>query len=306
MIGDPHAVPYCTLAQLTEHRCPPDSQVGYLWNVLYEAFFFSPIYNVEPDTDQAGLLGFEFPFTNSTGVHRTQCEDRQRLWPGCDGEGYYADRSSGRGADHPLGGSRRPSPQCIPHSIWSDIAATHTLRRSKRKDAQRPCTATGAVSTAPRVPFLDNPTACGEPLTSRIEMLAYDGGFSEDFAPYAATTGCDQLSFNPSLSAQPTTGRGGHPVGTRSRSERPAGREPRSPLTIGDSRSHGEASRRLLDQPQCRRWQDRVHRLQKRGSGPPKKLSAPKLRRSARSRSTVRPSRAPIPGFVYLLSPQTG
>ena len=38
-----------------------------MWNILFEAYFFSPVYNVETDPDQAGLLGFDFPFMASPG-----------------------------------------------------------------------------------------------------------------------------------------------------------------------------------------------------------------------------------------------
>ena len=134
VIGDPHAVPYCTLAQLSEHRCPPDSQVGYLWNVLYEAFFFSPIYNVEPDSDQAGLLGFEFPFTNSSA---------------------FIELSSRTGSDYGLNATVKGISQIVPPegaqlTLWGflpnpltmliashlrHIAAIRTSRNRKRKSS---------------------------------------------------------------------------------------------------------------------------------------------------------------------------
>ena len=59
--------------------------------------------------------------------------------------------------------------------------------------------------THPKKPYLQNPTSCGVPLSSSIEVLSYDEGLSFGSAPWPATTGCEQLSFNPSLSAVPTT-----------------------------------------------------------------------------------------------------
>ena len=60
-------------------------------------------------------------------------------------------------------------------------------------------------SNSPERPFLDNPTSCGTPLSASLEILSYDGGTSFAETAFPATTGCDQLSFNPSLSAEPTT-----------------------------------------------------------------------------------------------------
>ena len=81
VVGNPHAAPYCSLAQVDTHTCPPDSQVGWIWNILFESYFFSPVFNVEPDPDQAGLLSFRIPLYPFAGVHRTQRQDRQRLRP---------------------------------------------------------------------------------------------------------------------------------------------------------------------------------------------------------------------------------
>ena len=58
---------------------------------------------------------------------------------------------------------------------------------------------------SPLTPFLQNPTNCEPPLSSSLEILSYDGGEPEAEDPWPQMTGCDQLSFNPSLYAQPTT-----------------------------------------------------------------------------------------------------
>ena len=55
------------------------------------------------------------------------------------------------------------------------------------------------------VPYLQNPTSCGVPLTAGIDIDYYDGQLLQADTPWPATTGCDQLSFNPSLTAKPTT-----------------------------------------------------------------------------------------------------
>ena len=304
VIGDPHAVPYCTLAQLCEHRCPPDSQVGYLWNVLYEAFFFSPIYNVEPDSDQAGLLGFEFPFTNSSA---------------------FIELSSRTGSDYGLNATVKGISQIVPPegaqlTLWGVPAEpSHNPFRLQfeahcsdtyapeveAEGSSAPCTGTGAVSTAPRVPFLDNPTACGAQLTSRIEMLSHNGGVSEDFAPYAATTGCDQLSFNPSLSAQPTTGEADTPSGLEVDLSVPQDESPEAPspseiraltvklpegFSINPSAADGKTA--------CTDAEARL--------GTPEEAQCPETSKVGTLSLNSAALPAPIPGFVYLLSPQSG
>ncbi len=60
-------------------------------------------------------------------------------------------------------------------------------------------------SSSPAIPFLDGPTTCTGPLPVSLEILGYDLSVTQDEQTYPATTGCDQLSFNPSLYAQPTT-----------------------------------------------------------------------------------------------------
>ena len=162
VVGNPHAVPYCSLAQVDTHTCPPDSQVGWIWNILFEAYFFSPVFNVEPDPDQAGLLGFEFPFTNSPG---------------------YVELSARTGGDYGLDATLKGIEQIIQPegaelTLWGvpadpshnayrlPLGATcsDTYEPQPESEVSRPpCSGAGSVSTSPRVPFLDNPTACGEP-----------------------------------------------------------------------------------------------------------------------------------------------
>ena len=61
------------------------------------------------------------------------------------------------------------------------------------------------ASNSPRIPFLQAPTTCDAPLSSTLEVLSYDGGTTHATSSWPQGTGCDQLSFNPSLYAQPTT-----------------------------------------------------------------------------------------------------
>ena len=172
-------------------------------------------------------------------------------------------------------------------------------RQAKNRPAEvgtrPPCSGPPTPSNSPRIPFLENPTTCGEPLTSSLEILAYDSGTSIAESPYPATTGCDQLSFNPSLYAQPTTTATDTPSGLEVDLSVPQQQSPDSPLSLRDPRRHRQPARGLLDQPQRRRRQDRLHRRRSALRHRRKKPSAPNPPRSAASRSTAPPSPAPFP-----------
>ena len=58
-IGNPHAVPKCTLALFSQQACARESQVGVLDVGLFGGY--TPIYNMEPHENEAGLLGFNIP-----------------------------------------------------------------------------------------------------------------------------------------------------------------------------------------------------------------------------------------------------
>jgi hypothetical protein len=72
---------------------------------------------------------------------------------------------------------------------------------------------TFAPPTIPPAPFTQNPTTCGVPLTARTDLEYYGGTVVHAEAPYPATTGCQQLSFNPSLGLKPTTTQADSPAG---------------------------------------------------------------------------------------------
>ena len=74
---------------------------------------------------------------------------------------------------------------------------------------------TGAQSSLPPIPYLENPTQCGVPLITTVNVQYYSGEDLSATAPWPSTTGCDQLAFNPSLTATPTTTQQpGQPNGT--------------------------------------------------------------------------------------------
>ena len=211
LVGDPRALPQCPEAEFADLTCPIDSQVGTAdvgvgksvpgeEGVLteYELKYY-PVYNLVPHPGEAGLLGYNIPLldfpafivisprTESDYGLKTVVENIPHLPPVAWAEvnlwGVPASPSNDKERLGPVG--------CSP--------------RGEIEPTTGPQCKGGNPSNSPLTPLLDNPTSCGVPLSATIEVLAYDEGISRAQTSWPATTGCDQLSFNPSLFAQPTT-----------------------------------------------------------------------------------------------------
>lgn len=212
VIGNPHVTPKCSAAQFGAKDCPLDAQVGMIAVLIYDrppegAFLVAPIYNMEAPPGVAGLLEFEDPLF---------------------GEPQYIEIKARTGSDYGLTttstGLERLAPIAeILQYMWGVPAdPAHDLYRGYRAlcqyvevepflDANEPIVGgtcgppTPAPSSSPRAPFLSNPTACTGPLAASIETTSFDRGVAHGETAYPAITGCGQLTFNPSLSAKPTT-----------------------------------------------------------------------------------------------------
>jgi hypothetical protein len=216
VIGNPHVTPKCTAAQFGAKECPLDSQVGLTAVLLFDrpgnpgagGFIIAPVYNMVPPPGTAGLLEFpesllgspqyielkartggDFGLTSiTTGLERLApvAEILQYLWgvPASPFHDIYRGFSSicQVGEVEPyLDANVDPAPAC------------------------NGGTATPRSSSSPLLPFLSNPTACTGALTASVFTASFD--LENDFAEtgFPAMEGCDQLGFNPSLSAIPTT-----------------------------------------------------------------------------------------------------
>jgi hypothetical protein len=212
VIGNPHVTPKCTAAQFGAEECPLDAQVGMIAVLIYDrppegGFLVAPIFNMEPPPGVAGLLEFEDPIF---------------------GEPQYIEIKARTGSDYGLTttstGLERLAPIAeILQYMWGVPAdPVHDLYRGYRAlcqyvevepflDANEPIVGgtcgppTPAPSSSPRLPFLSNPTACTGPLSATIDTTSFDHGIAHGETGYPAITGCGQLTFNPSLSAKPTT-----------------------------------------------------------------------------------------------------
>ncbi len=206
-IGNPHALPICTQTEFNLANCPEAAQIG----VVYVGVFgeFVPLYNLEPHPDQAGLVGFTIPITGAAALielsGRTESD-------------YGLDTTSAP-IFHlgPLGE--------LDFTIWGVPAdPSHDLLRFRTPlvgigtcggGFGGPCQAptTDTVSPVPPAPYLQNPTTCGVPLTASMDLTYYNGDEHHADSPWPATTGCQQLGFNPSLTVTPTTTQADSPSG---------------------------------------------------------------------------------------------
>ena len=194
-IGNPHNVPACSLTEFSLHECSPDSQVGVteVLGTLRQA-----LYNLVPHADQAGLVGFYIPGAETP---------------------LYTVLHARTGSDYGLDATSSAVYHLLPISnievhIWGVPAdPSHDNNRFPQGKTEGveckpyPGGCFGSVaSTSPPAPYLQSPTTCGVPLESSHSIEYYTGTVVRAFDDWPATTGCDQLTFNPSLTATATTG----------------------------------------------------------------------------------------------------
>lgn len=238
LIGNLPEPPVCTAAQFAGNQCPVDSQFG-IAEASTTAFigsggeaaalpFIAAVYKLQPQPGQAGLIGFKIQpadipvFTvlsartgSDYGIDAKVSSIwhvyalhafKQVLW------GVNADPKNNP-LRFPLGQTGRI------YGLLCDSAGNPSTEDPNTIDktgffgnCNSPATP-GVPSNSPEMPFWLNPSTCGVPLTSSIDVLSYDGEETHASASYPATTGCEKQSFDPSLAAQPTTEEADSPSG---------------------------------------------------------------------------------------------
>jgi hypothetical protein len=217
-IGNPHVAPKCTLSEFSIASCPSDAQVGYfnLKGLAGEGIFV-PLYNMETNPDQAGLLAFTAPLIS---------------FP------VQLELSGRTESDYGLDAVSSPTPRLpFPHLevfLWG-VPASHDNDWARFvtpmvggglcvigfEPGVKGCppgsfpfgSSTYAPPTIPPAPFLQNPTTCGVPLTITGEVEYYGGTRGSETIGWPETTSCNQASFTPSVTAKPTTSAADTPTG---------------------------------------------------------------------------------------------
>jgi hypothetical protein len=222
LVGTPTSLPQCTAAELSTGKCPVDSQVGVAVVHLQNTFSYGavmPLYNMVPAPDQLALLSFPVPLSASNAVN----------------ESVTARTESDYGLEfHTFGIPRLLVTYGFTQVIWGVPGAHAHDRLRFALDAEKEggcptandvleplmaepteCGTGGAAVEADGGPvsFTNNPTYCSGPLTSSGETFGYDLEATQATTSFPEMLGCDQLSFDPSLSAKPTTTEADSPSG---------------------------------------------------------------------------------------------
>jgi hypothetical protein len=229
-IGNPHSTPQCTIADFAADNCPIDSQIGIVHVVAGGSDVISALYNVIPPPDVAGWLAFKIPIGDAPqfvilnartgsdyGLDATATSIYHGLGLPLDA---FTQVLWGVPADPIHDGLRineAANPQIPGFPFMTDRLCNSdgSVSTSDPNTVRKPCgfKLPPTASNSPLMPLLQNPTNCDGPLSASLDVLSYDGGSDHAEYPWPHQTGCDQLSFNPSLYAQPTTTQGDSPAG---------------------------------------------------------------------------------------------
>jgi hypothetical protein len=211
LFGDPGAVPQCTRTQLDGQQCPAQTQIGIdavgkaLESGGTESLFTLPVYNMVPP---AGVPA-EFAFSIA-GRHAI-------LEAGVRSANGYGI------VEHIENIPQEHIDENI-LTVWGVPAeASHNAQRNAESNGIEECREHGCSSGVLPKPFLTLPTACTGPqaftvhglatwsdpdVTAEASVLTHDSNDTP-----AGFTGCEDLSFEPSLSAVPDTSFADTPAG---------------------------------------------------------------------------------------------
>ncbi|HWP33698.1 MAG TPA: hypothetical protein VNL97_08110 [Solirubrobacterales bacterium] len=221
VIANPHVVTTCTVAELASVTCSADAQMGFVAFRL-GAWVIRPLYQVTPASGEGARLAFLLPLINNpqytainartggdfgldfriTGItHLFTPPSFNILFWGVPGDPAHDILRFTPGEEELLCRAN-PISSLTENVLPGDCVARGELgaTTSFTEHVKQP-----VASSLPIAPYTEAPTSCVGPQVSSIDVLAYDGEETHAESPWPATTGCDKLSFNPSLSATPTT-----------------------------------------------------------------------------------------------------
>ncbi len=235
LLGDPVAVPRCSLTQLlgsSGERCPPTTQIG-----VYRLRWFGgkeelgPIVDLTPEAGQSAEFGFEVGANVAKPVVTAHLVRTENLVTKQHEYGFTVVTN-----DIPAeallvhwettfwGVPADPSHDAMRGLICSGVARGNQLE----------CHGTGGKSSgvAP-VPFVTMPTDCAagpEIATEHSDSWEERGDYLRATATMPGVTGCNLLTFNPKIEVQPDTLLADEPVGLGVNIQVP---QPETPNTNG-------------------------------------------------------------------------
>jgi hypothetical protein len=215
LIANATATPTCPRYLVATEQCSPDTQVGEIEVAdSEENDFHEPLYNVTPPADvplELGAVVANFVRVYIDGNVRT-------------GGDYGATAKV-------LSTSEEDNIVSSRVTIWGVPAdSSHDERRiCPIPGKQVPVGQTPCPTSAPRIPFLTNPTSCpGTPLVAHLRMDTWQapGQFVSASSEIPAMTGCELLAFTPSVSIAPDTSVADAPSGLSANIEVPQNETP--------------------------------------------------------------------------------
>jgi hypothetical protein len=195
LVGNPTAVEACPVRLAEEGKCSGNSQVGVLRiESAGPSEHSSNIYNVVPAKGSPARFAGEVNISTNA----------------------YIEASVRTGQDYGIdaGSFNLPTlsnPYAFEIRLWGVPA-------NPAHDPLRVCAGVKGCSVTPGTPekpFLRNPTRCAGPLQARVKVASYDlrGTFFARAFTMPAITGCDQLEFEPTFEARPTSQVADSPTG---------------------------------------------------------------------------------------------
>jgi hypothetical protein len=190
--GASGAIAGCSQFEFTERRCGAETQVGWVEVALSDSAGIPslvrlPVFNLQPGSDEvAAEIGFAIG-----GLVTTHLPIEVRS------NGDYGLSVIG------IGISRLFSANAFSLTMWGVPGDPSHDPQRLDMETHEPV----SPGPLPRIPFLTNPTSCGEDLALRAEATSYQ----EPEKVIAAQTtlppitGCSEVEFAPRLRARPTT-----------------------------------------------------------------------------------------------------
>jgi hypothetical protein len=194
LVGNPNAVPACSLPSFENEECPPETQVGVLRPTIYgTGQLGGPVYNLVPPPGVATEIGFERVEFVSQQFASVLSE-----------EGYGVEVSA---LDLPLEIS------AVTETIWG-VPAKREHDRERGIAAFDGSENKPEASTAPVLPYLTLPATCDAAPKATIEIdsvrepthyLSYTTELQDAGGNPSPLIGCDAVPFTPAATLKPTT-----------------------------------------------------------------------------------------------------
>jgi hypothetical protein len=241
LVAAPGDIPKCESVEFAKERCPVDSQVGVVDVRLYPPeiyggqHIFQPLYNMEAREGKLALLATVAPIVR-TPIY-TEVFSRTESDYGLEFHTFgiptilppsqLTQFNWGVPAD-PIHDALRFPFKSTKTQLCSENAGTEPIPELFANEYPEACgnpefncglifqpVSCGGpgIANSAVIPFVSNPTHCSGPLGISAETVSYD--LETDFLQntYPGVVGCDKLTFDPSLSAKPTTSETDAPSG---------------------------------------------------------------------------------------------